>query len=692
MIKDTLNVLIEIGVEELPTKAVNGLSQAGKTLWEEAFKEANLSFSGCDVFATPRRLAWRFRDLLAHQPDQEIVRKGPALAQAKDASGNWTKAALGFAASCGVSIDDLRIETQGKNEHLMFYGKAQGKALAEILPELFAQVMSQLPIAKRMRWASFDQAFVRPVNTLLVLADDTVLPLDYFGVKAGNQVLGHRVHHPDLLTISHANDYESALEKAYVIADPAKRQEKIRTGVRALAASLGGEAVMPEALVEEVASLTEWPVPLSGSFDEAFLQVPQECLITTLQDNQKTFAVVDKNGKLLPHFVAVANLESRNPEAVSKGNEKVIRPRFADAQFFWAQDLKHRLSDYLPRLEKVVYQEKLGSLADKSRRLQTLVQSLAQALNLPADKAMLAAELSKCDLQTEMVMEFPELQGIMGRYYAQKEGLDDTVAHALEEQYYPVGAGSALPSTKEGMLLSMAEKLDTLIGGFAIGAKPTGSKDPYALRRMAIGLIRLIIENQLTLSLKAILTLAANTFPAALNAQNCVDEVDAYIAERLNAYFKDLGFAPALYQAVRAQGCDDLLDVKHRMQALQTLLSSQNSGDLLASAKRIRNILRKNPPKSDVRFTPSLLQETAEKALWQAFEAISVPLNEAMAQKDYLLALNILNTLGATLSQFFADVMVMAEDESIRNNRLALLNHLQEAMDRIADLSLLEGL
>lgn len=683
----TLNLLIEVGVEELPTKAVTALAEAGAELWQVVLAEASIPYDEIESFGSPRRLAWRIRGLAEKQPDQIIERKGPSLKAAKDSEGNWSKAAQGFAASCGVSADQLLLEETAKGPWLMYRGEQAGQSVESLFAGLFAQVMQKLPIAKRMRWSDFEQSFVRPVNTLLVLADDQIWNLDYFGVQSGNQSLGHRVHHPEPVTVKNALSYEQNLQDGFVIASHNARCVRIRAQVQAQAEALGGVAVMPEALVSEVASLTEWPVAIAGHFEARFLDVPQEVLITTMQDNQKTFAVVDSVGKLLPVFIAVANLESKDPQSVSEGNEKVIRPRFADAEFFWQQDLKRKLADYLPRLENVVYQEQLGSLADKTRRVRTLAGELAAVTGASVADAQTAATLAKSDLQSEMVMEFPELQGLMGRYYAEQEGLNGQISAALEEQYFPTGAGGGLPQTATGTALAIAEKLDTLIGGFAIGAKPTGSKDPYALRRMAIGLIRLIIEKKLTLPLREWLAKTAATFAPALNASEQVTPVCDYILERLQGFYNDQGIPADSYQAVRALNGDDLLDFDTRVRALTTFINSEQAASLLASAKRIRNILRKNGENGQP-VAVELLQEAAEQQLWQAWQPLQVQVDEAVTQGDYPEALNALAQLAEPLEAFFNDVMVMAEDPALRQNRLALLTHLQQGFEQIADLSL----
>ena len=712
----TTTLLIEIGVEELPTKAVTALADAGRDLWAQALNNAGLAHGAIETLATPRRLAWRIHDLATRQPDQSIERKGPALAAAKDPDGNWSKAALGFAASCGVDVAALAIEETPKGQWLMYYGEQPGQPLEVLLPDLFRHVCDNLPIAKRMRWGDHEQSFVRPVLTLIALADDRVLPLEYFGVQAGRETLGHRVHHPQAVAIHSAASYEADLRGAHIIASHAARMESIREQVEAKAAALGGVAVIPPALLAEVASLTEWPVAIAGSFDERYLAVPQEVLITTMQDNQKTFAVVGADGKIRPHFIAIANLESRDEATVRKGNEKVIRPRFADAEFFWQQDLKHKLADYLPRLEHVVYQEKLGSVAAKTRRLEALGRALAPICGANPENVATAARISKSDLLTEMVMEFPELQGLMGRYYAAAEDYAADIAAALDEQYQPRGAGGALPQTRTGLALAIAEKLDTLVGGFAIGAKPTGSKDPYALRRMAISLIRLITENELALPLGEWLTNSLNTYedknylnPASSLSKRAardkelaqqIDEefrqldeklvaaVRDYILERLDSHYREQGIRSETCQAVLALGSDDLVDIERRIRVLDTFAGSATAASLLASAKRIRNILKKNGERDEAVAADRLI-EPAEQALWQSWQSLAPAIDAELQKSDYRAALEQLATLGAPLDAFFTDVMVMSDDPALQQNRLALLTTLQRGFDQIADLSLL---
>ncbi|MDO4436104.1 MAG: glycine--tRNA ligase subunit beta [Cardiobacteriaceae bacterium] len=675
-----MNLLIELLTEELPTKAVLDLSDAGKALWQQVLTESALGFERVESFATPRRLAWRIHGIAEKQADQAIEKRGPAINAAKDNEGNWSKAALGFAQSCGVSVEDLIQES-----HLFYRTTQAGQPLKALLPSLLDKVLEGLPIAKRMRWANHSQSFVRPVLGVVALLDAEVLDLQLFGQQAGRETRGHRVHHPEPVVIQSALSYEEDLRKAYVMVHFHEREQSIREQVLQHAKALSATPMMPEDLVREVASLVEFPVAITGNFEPRFLEVAQEVLIMTMRDNQKTFALLDAEGKMLPHFVAIANLNSQDPDTVIRGNEKVIRPRFADAEFFWQQDLKRPLEAQLPRLEKVVYHEKLGSIADKTRRLEALCGELAPLFGIQAEEAKSAARLSKCDLLSEMVMEFPELQGVMGKYYAAKQGHAASIAQALEEQYQPLGSGAALPQSALGTVLSLAEKLDTLVGGFSIGAKPTGSKDPYALRRMSIAVNRLLIENQISASLHHLLQQSALTFPASLKATEQVKEIVAYGLERLEAQYPS-----HVYQAVMALHLDDVLDFDARAQALIRFQASDAAVSLLQSAKRIRNILKKNGTREH-EVQSALFENEHESALWKHFQALRPELARLLATRDYQSALTLLEGLSAPLDAFFTHVMVMSENADLQNNRLALLSALQAQFDSFADLSLLAG-
>ena len=677
-------LLLEILTEELPTRAVSELSAAGAEALGAQLQSQQLPYTAIHRYATPRRLAWRVDGLRRQQPTQRLERKGPALGAAKDSAGQWSKAALGFAQSCGVAVDEL----EQRDGHLYFQREQPGRDLAELFPAIFAALTEALPIAKRMRWGSNEQSFVRPVLSLLALYNEEILPLEYFGLRAGNQTLGHRVHGPGPLTIAHPDSYLDVLRDNGVLADPAERRRSIQAQIEALAEQQQAVATVEEALLDEVTALVEWPVALLGDFEPEFLRIPAEVLITTMRDNQKTFPLFNSAGALLPHFIAIANLRSRDEALVKKGNEKVIRPRFADAQFFWEQDLKRPLADYLPRLAAVSYQAKLGTLADKVARLEALTAYLGPLTGADPAPLAQAARLSKSDLLSEMVMEFPELQGVMGAYYAEAEGLGPTVAAALREQYQPLGAQGSLPRTREGLALALAEKVDVLVGGFALGAKPSGSKDPYGLRRNAIALIRLIIENELSLDLKALLERSASLFPAELAAEKVLADLREYIIERLEHYYSEQNIASEIYQAVKARELNDLLDFDRRIKALNQFVRAGAAEILLACAKRIRNILRKNG-RVEAPVEAALLVEPAEKELFVAFQQQESSLNQALNAVNYGEALHLLGTLDRHLDSFFTHVMVMSEDKKLQKNRLALLTLLQNKFDLVADLSLI---
>ena len=677
-------LLLEILTEELPTRAVSELSAAGAEALGAQLQSQQLPYAAIHRYATPRRLAWRVDGLRRQQPTQRLERKGPALGAAQDSAGQWSKAALGFAQSCGVAVDEL----EQRDGHLYFQREQPGRDLAELFPAIFAALTEALPIAKRMRWGSNEQSFVRPVLSLLALYNEEILPLEYFGLRAGNQTLGHRVHGPGPLTIAHPDSYLDVLRDNGVLADPAERRRSIRAQIEALAEQQQAVATVEEALLDEVTALVEWPVALLGDFEPEFLRIPAEVLITTMRDNQKTFPLFNSAGALLPHFIAIANLRSRDEALVKKGNEKVIRPRFADAQFFWEQDLKRPLADYLPRLAAVSYQAKLGTLADKVARLEALTAYLGPLTGADPAPLAQAARLSKSDLLSEMVMEFPELQGVMGAYYAEAEGLGPTVAAALREQYQPLGAQGSLPRTREGLALALAEKVDVLVGGFALGAKPSGSKDPYGLRRNAIALIRLIIENELSLDLKALLERSASLFPAELAAEKVLADLREYIIERLEHYYSEQNIASEIYQAVKARELNDLLDFDRRIKALNQFVRAGAAEILLACAKRIRNILRKNG-RVEAPVEAVLLVEPAEKELFVAFQQQESSLNQALNTVNYGEALHLLGTLDRHLDSFFTHVMVMSEDKKLQKNRLALLTLLQNKFDLVADLSLI---
>ncbi len=685
--------LVEIGTEELPPKALGRLEGALRDALVEGLAQAGLHHGEVDSFATPRRLAVRVRELAARQPEHTVERKGPAVQAAFDADGRPTKAALGFARSCGVEVTDLeRIQTD-KGERLLYRAVRPGRPAMELLPGLVNESLGRLPIPKRMRWGEGDVEFARPVHWLVMLYGTVVVEAGVLGVHAGRQTRGHRFHHPGPIALETPADYESRLrDPGRVLASRSERARRIREQVEARAAEVGGRALIDPDLLDEVTALVEWPVALAAHFETRFLEVPPEVLITTMQDNQKYFPVVDAEGQLMPHFVAVANIDSREPERVREGNERVIRPRFQDAQFFWDQDRKTPLVARRPKLAEVIFQEKLGTLLDKSDRLMVLAAHIAAALDEDATLARRAGELAKCDLLTDMVYEFPSLQGVMGRYYALHDGEPEEVAWALEEQYQPRGGRAPLPAHATGRVLALADRLDTLVGIFAAGIRPSGLKDPFGLRRAALGVLRILIEGRLDLDLEALLEAAAERFPAALDAHAVVGEVFDYCLERLRAYYADQGIPVESIEAVAARRPTRPLDFDRRLQAVETFRRLVEATALAAANKRIRNILRKAPPaEHGTEVDPARLSEPAERALWEALQAARAEVEPLFSAGEYAAGLERLAGLRAAVDRFFDEVLVMAEEEAVRRNRLALLTALAELFLQVADISRLPG-
>ncbi len=685
------DLLIELGTEELPPKALPTLSAAFTRGVVEGLKEKGLSFGEVRSFASPRRLGVLVSSLDTHQADKEVARRGPALQAAFDDDGRPTRAAEGFARSCGVSVDDLeRVETE-KGAWLYFRSVQQGQATSALVPEIVESSLAGLPIPKRMRWGAGEEQFVRPVHWLVLLFGDEVIPATILGAEAGRETRGHRFHHPDPLTLDAPADYAGLLEReGHVVADFARRREIIREQVEKTAAELGGRALIDDALLDEVTALVEWPVALAGGFEEKFLEVPHETLITTMQDNQKYFAVFDENGRLLPHFITIANIESRNPAVVIEGNERVIRPRFADAVFFWEQDQKQKLADRLESLKSILFQQKLGTLYDKSQRVRTLAAHIAAAIGADVAKAERAAELAKCDLMTDMVGEFPKLQGIAGRYYAEIDGEAPEVAAALDEQYMPRHAGDALPATSTGKVLALADKFDTLVGIFGIGQKPTGAKDPFALRRAALGVLRIIIEGKLPLDLRDLYEKAAALLGDRIDEADAVESCLDYTLERLKAYYQEQGVEVDVIDAVLAQKPTAPLDFDRRVRAVSAFRKLEQAESLAAANKRIGNILKKVEQPLPEEVGEALLVEPAEQALHAQLRELRGEVTALFEAGDYEPALMKLAGLREAVDRFFDDVMVMAEDAALQRNRLALLNQLRGLFLRVADLSRLQ--
>jgi glycyl-tRNA synthetase beta chain len=687
--------LVEIGTEELPPKSLLTLAAAFADGIARGLTEAGLSHRAVERFATPRRLAVRVRKLAERQPDRAIERRGPPVKAAFDAQGVPTQAALAFARGCGVEVAALeRLETP-KGAWLVHRGTEPGASTVSLLPGIVQASLDALPIARRMRWGAGEAQFVRPVHWVLMLFGREVVPCTVLGVASGDLTYGHRFMAPKPIRIGTPAAYLSALHRrGRVLADIHERRETIRQGVTAAAARLDGNAVISEALLDEVTALVEWPVPLAGRFDERFLELPAEVPIATMQDHQRYFPVRDARGALMPWFVTVANLESSDPAQIVAGNERVVRPRLSDAAFFYATDRQQRLDARLDGLRRVTFQTQLGSLHDKTERVRALARSIATAIGGDARLADRAAELAKCDLITSMVGEFPELQGLMGRYYAQHDGEHAEVCEALREQYLPRFAGDMLPATKTGMAVAIADKLDTIAGIYATGQKPTGTRDPFGLRRAALGLLRTSIERGLDLDLQSLIAQALAALPFAA-PENCARDVYDYVIERLRAYYVegDAGIAVSteMFDAVLATRPASPLDFDARLRALVEFLRLPEALALAAANKRIANILRKATEAVGDKVDAERLIDPAEQILGEQVEAIARQVEPRFAARDYTVALQSLAVLRNAVDAFFDSVMVMADDAALRANRLALLKRMQGLFMHAADLSRLPG-
>jgi glycyl-tRNA synthetase beta chain len=698
MREEQRDFLVEIGTEELPPKALLELSQAFVAGVEAGLQQAGLAHGQIRPFATPRRLAIWVKRLAARQPQQNLKRRGPAVSAAFDATGNPTRAALAFAQSCGTSVDTLQKLEEPKGTFLFFIGTKSGVDAVTLLPGIIQSALDGLPIPKRMRWGAGSAEFVRPVHWLVMLYGRDVIPTTLLDTVSGNLTHGHRFLAPRPLRVVTPGSYARLLgTRGYVIADFAERREKIRLLATTQAAELGGRALFDAELLDEVTALVEWPVPVAGRFDARFLELPREVLISTLQDHQRYFPVEDAHGVLMPWFITLSNIESREPDKVREGNERVVRPRLADAAFFWEQDRKQSLAARGAVLDGVTFQAKLGSLGDKTRRVRTLAGEIATAMHVERALAERAAELCKCDLVTAMVGEFPELQGIMGRYYAILDGEPQEVANAIREHYLPRSAGDALPMSNTGMALALADKLDTLAGIFAIGQKPSGTRDPFGLRRAAIGVLRLLIERRLDLDLRGLIERAVALQP--VTAARTADEVYDYILERLRAYYLEgAGRAAAtsaisteMFDAVLALQPRSPLDFDARLQALAAFLQLPEAASLTAANKRIANILRKSDGAPRAAVDVAVLKAPAEVRLFDAMRALAGAVSNSTAQREYTASLGHLAQLRGAVDTFFDEVMVMDPDERLRANRLALLEELRGLFAGVADLSRLPG-
>lgn len=689
---NTADCLIELGTEELPPRSLKTLSQSFAELTRRALEDCGLTPSSVQVFATPRRLAMLLRDVPTRQSDRLVEKRGPALAVAFDAEGKPSKAALGFAKSCGVSFDALTQKATDKGSWLYFEKSEAGLGLRQILPGLVSTALTRLPIPKRMRWGTRSDEFVRPVKWLLMMIGSEPVDAEILGVRGGAVSYGHRFHAPGEISITRATDYESLLRtKGWVVADFDLRKSIIRGLVEENAGKLGGIVQIEEPLLDEVTALVEYPVAVCGAFDEEFLDIPQEALVMTMQDNQKYFAVFDQAGKLMPHFIAIANIDSRHPEVVVAGNERVIRPRFSDAGFFYRQDQKQPLAKLLPRLDAVVFQEQLGSLGDKTRRITGLAIYIASRLGADEDQVGRAAELCKCDLMTGMVGEFPKLQGVMGRYYARHDHEPEKVSNAIEQHYWPRFAGDELPQSDVAQCLALADRLDSLIGIFAIGEKPSGVKDPFALRRSALAVVRILIEKSLPLDLGDLCARARQGLAHKIDASSVETEVIDYIFGRLRTYYQEQEINFDIVDAVVVDKPPELRDCDRKIQALNQFQSNTAALALAAANKRIVNILKKQKLDPSAEVNPSRFELAAEKQLFEQLSTLRARVEPMFDEGQYLQGLNELAGLRPAVDQFFDEVMVMVDDESLKNNRLALLQQLFRCFRQVADFSRIQS-
>jgi glycyl-tRNA synthetase beta chain len=688
---DQAHLLFELGTEELPPKALKQLSASLTESFTAGLRQASLSHATVESYATPRRLALLVRDCAMRQPDRETERRGPAVKAAFDEAGNPTKAAEGFARSCNTTVDQLQRLRTDKGEWLTYRLQERGKPAADLLPEIATQALNKLPIPKRMRWGDSEAQFVRPVHWLAFIHGEDVVNCEILDAKADRITYGHRFHHPAAITIYTPEDYESVLrEMGYVIASFHERKQKIHSLIEQSAAEFGARADLDPALIDEVTALNEWPVAISASFEERFLEVPQEALVATMKGNQKYFPLYNDNGELMNRFITIANIESPNPQVIRSGNERVIRPRLADAMFFWEQDGKGRLEDHLERLKQVVFQNKLGSMYEKSERVARLAQQIAREIQGEPELAYRAGLLSRCDLMTHMVGEFPSMQGIMARYQAMRDGEDPELAQALDEFYMPRYSGDQLPRTKTGIAISLAEKLDTLIGIFGVGQKPTGDKDPFALRRTALGALRILSEHSLTLHLRSILETVSHAMADRLTESDVVDEVYQFMMDRLKGIYAEQHMSHDLFQAVAEVAPDNLADFDQRIKALRDFSQMPEAESLAAANKRIRNILKKSDEQLATRADSSLFQDEAESVLANKLDEVTPQAQPLFEQGAYTEGLKILAGLKEPIDRFFDQVMVMSEDDALRKNRLTLLQQIEGLFLSVADISRLQ--
>jgi glycyl-tRNA synthetase beta chain len=688
MSKETL--LIELGTEELPPKVLKKLAVTFLEQIKIQLDSAELGYEEIKWFATPRRLAVLITQLVKQQADKTIDKRGPATNVAFDTAGNPSKAAMGWARSNGIDVGQAERLKTDKGEWLLYRSTQTGKSVAELIPEMVNIALAKLPIPKPMRWGSSKTQFIRPVHTLTLLYGADIIRGETLGVSADNKVNGHRFHHQGLVTIKHADNYQSALKEAYVIVDYDDRKQQILEQINKAANSINGKALIDDELLDEVTGLVEWPVTLVGSFDQSFLNIPAEPLIYSMKDHQKYFPVVNEEGKLINKFIFVANIESKDPQQVIFGNEKVIRPRLADAEFFFNTDKKQTLESRLTRLESVLFQKQLGSVKEKSERIAKLSKFIAKQLNENTDDAYRAGLLSKTDLLTDMVQEFPQVQGTMGKYYALNDGESEAIAQALEDQYRPRYAGDNLPEGQIGCAVAIADKIDSLVGIFGINQAPKGDKDPFALRRAAIGLIRIIIEKDLNLDIDVLIYESIKSFSNKLTNEHTAENVIDFVMGRFRAYYLEKNINIDVIQAVLAKKPTAPLDFDKRIKAVSYFRGLAEAETLAAANKRVGNILAKFDGQLYEIFDDKLAQEDAEKLLATIYSDIESTISPLLVEQNYQAALTELAALKAPIDNFFDNVMVMSDNEAVKINRLTLLNQIRNSFLAIADISVLQ--
>lgn len=684
------NLLIELGTEELPPKALKSLSESFAEGIKQGLESSGLKFTAIQPLATPRRLAVKVSQLDAEQADKVVEKRGPSVDVAFDDDGKPTKAAEGWARSNGITVEQAQRLKTDKGEWLLHKADVKGEPLSKLLPGIVESALKQLPIPKPMRWGDSDAQFIRPVHTLTLVYGEQSIDAELLGVRSARHILGHRFHAPQGFELAHADDYEEQLNAHYVNVDQQQRMDTIRREVNRIAAELGGKVVEDEALIEEVSALVEWPVALQASFDEAFLDVPKEPLIVTMKDDQRYFPVEDDQGRLLPRFIFITNIESKDPQQIVQGNEKVVRPRLADAQFFFETDKKQSLESRLPKLASVLFQKQLGSIQDKADRISALAGQIAGQLNASVDDAKRAGLLCKADLVSEMVLEFPETQGVMGKHYALNDGESEAVAEAIEQHYWPRFSGDNLPVSDVACAVALADKLDTLIGIFGIGQTPKGDRDPFALRRAALGLIRIMVEKGLNLDLQDVISTAADGFADRLSNKTVVSDVFEFLMGRFRPWYQDQGIDVDVIQAVIARAPSRPADFDARIKAIASFKQLDAAESLAAANKRVGNILAKSEIELTGVINHDLLSEAQEQTLAAKIAQTEKSCEPDLATGNYEGALNRMADLRDDIDAFFDNVMVNADDEKVKTNRLNLLMQLRNLFLRVADISLLQ--